>query len=226
MERLKGRPNQGKTDTIRERCVNVYLPTKEMLHQWKKDAEKVGMPVSRFVCEIVERHRRDDAENLTPNYRLMERTKELEVELTSLQTKYDILNLAFKRREDEVRNLSDALGKTPTNQIDIGVARQMINILRGKVGVSHSVYEMMGITSLEETDEEQIAKVREALTFFCEIDLIEPSGIDGWKWKSGNNRPKLSPETKNARSRARAKGASKHLHARRVQGGLPKAGDD
>lgn len=111
MEKLRGRPNQGKTETIRERCVNVYLPTKDLVQEWKDDAEKAGMPVSRYVFEVVERHRHSKASNLQPNWQLEEQNKDLTNKLATLQSKYDILNLAFQRREEDSRRLSEALAK-------------------------------------------------------------------------------------------------------------------
>ena len=67
MRKLSGRPNQGKTQTIRARTVDVYLPTEELVEEWKKAAENASMSLSRYVVEVVERHRQGKPEGLVPN---------------------------------------------------------------------------------------------------------------------------------------------------------------
>ena len=85
MKNLRGRPNQGKTATIRERCINIYLPTTELVDDWKKDAEKAGMSVSRFVMEVVENATVTKASPMMPNWQLEEKVKESENNLAALQ---------------------------------------------------------------------------------------------------------------------------------------------
>ena len=50
-----GRPNQGKTETIRQRKVDVYLPTTELLSQWKEAAESS----SKHILEVEEQYLQD-----------------------------------------------------------------------------------------------------------------------------------------------------------------------
>lgn len=77
MRSLRGRPNQGKTQTIRERTVDVYLPTSELVEQWKKAANEAGMSLSKYVVEVVERHRAENPKGLAPNWELEERAGKL-----------------------------------------------------------------------------------------------------------------------------------------------------
>ena len=55
--RPSGRPNQGKTETIRQRKFDVYLPTAELLQAWRDTAKDNNMPLSRYIMEVVEQHR-------------------------------------------------------------------------------------------------------------------------------------------------------------------------
>ncbi|MGC8937116.1 MAG: hypothetical protein ACP5KV_07140, partial [Candidatus Methanomethylicaceae archaeon] len=48
------KPNRGKTETIKDRAVYVYLPSVEMVEDWKRRAEKAGVSISKFVVERVE----------------------------------------------------------------------------------------------------------------------------------------------------------------------------
>ena len=57
------KPNRGKTETIKERAVYVYLPSIEMVDDWKRRAGKAGTPLSKFVMERVEDSiKREDGE--------------------------------------------------------------------------------------------------------------------------------------------------------------------
>jgi hypothetical protein len=48
------RQNSGKTETIKERSIYVYLPSIEMMEDWKARAEKAGSSISKFVTDRVE----------------------------------------------------------------------------------------------------------------------------------------------------------------------------
>ncbi|MDD3398253.1 MAG: hypothetical protein PHW93_01450 [Candidatus Methanomethylophilaceae archaeon] len=200
MERLRGRPNQGKTETIRERCVNVYLPTMELVQDWKKDAENAGMPVSRYVFEVVERHRHSQAANITPNWQLEERTKDLENRLAAVQSKYDILNLAFQRREEDVRRLNDELSKASKVSVDTRIVGKLVEIISRRNGETVTMLDVSDELGVDKMTDEEIAQVREAQTLLKDIGLIESDGFIGWRWKVGERkRPKLSSAAKHRR---------------------------
>ena len=46
--------DRGKTETIEDRAIRVYLPSFEMVEDWKRRAEKAGTSISKFVLERVE----------------------------------------------------------------------------------------------------------------------------------------------------------------------------
>ena len=53
----------GKTETIKNRAIYVYLPSLSMVEDWKRQAEKAGTSISKFVVERVEDStRREDGE--------------------------------------------------------------------------------------------------------------------------------------------------------------------
>jgi hypothetical protein len=43
------KPDRGKTKTIKERTLYVYLPSLEMAEEWKRRAEKAGESLSKFI---------------------------------------------------------------------------------------------------------------------------------------------------------------------------------
>ena len=56
--RKRGRPNLGRTETLKERSVYAYLPTKKMLQEWKADAKRHGLSLSEYIVRSVERVRK------------------------------------------------------------------------------------------------------------------------------------------------------------------------
>jgi len=45
---------KGKTETIKEGAVYVYLPSLEMADGWKRRADRAGVSISKFVIDRVE----------------------------------------------------------------------------------------------------------------------------------------------------------------------------
>jgi len=85
----RGRPDQGKTKTIKARSVYLYAPTEDMLASWKKDAESHDMSLSRFLVEVI-----DDALRHNPDG--ISLRKETEAHLDRA-----IKDLAAERKEKE-----------------------------------------------------------------------------------------------------------------------------
>jgi uncharacterized protein (DUF849 family) len=50
---MKEKPKR-KTETIKDRAIYVYLPSFEMVEDWKSRAEKSRVSISKFVIERVE----------------------------------------------------------------------------------------------------------------------------------------------------------------------------
>jgi len=53
-----GRPNLGRTLTLKKRAVYAYLPTEKMLKEWKADAKRHGLSLSEYIVRSVERVRK------------------------------------------------------------------------------------------------------------------------------------------------------------------------
>lgn len=181
----RGRANQGKTKTIRERTVNTYLPTLELVEEWKQAAREADMSLSRYIIEVVERHRKSDASGIEPAWRLEERAKTLETQLEELENRYEIMCRAFAQKEEQLQQFSQALEKASKSSIDTALVRRIVSIfrLRPEEPVSGStILEKLGIDS---SDDDRIAKVRQSLNLLQDTHLIESAGIAEWKWCLG-----------------------------------------
>jgi hypothetical protein len=45
------KPNMGNPETIKDRAIYVYLPSLEMVEDWRRRAERAGVSISRSVVE-------------------------------------------------------------------------------------------------------------------------------------------------------------------------------
>lgn len=109
----RGRANQGKTKTIRERTVNTYLPTLELVEEWKLAAREADMSLSRYIIEVVERHRKSGSSGIEPAWKLEERAKALETQLEELGNRYEIMCRAFAQKESSSSSSRRLLKRRP-----------------------------------------------------------------------------------------------------------------
>jgi hypothetical protein len=184
MKNLTGRPNQGKTETIGARTVDVYLPSKEMVAQWKEAAKNAEMSLSKYVIEVVERHREEKPEELTPNRELEERASRVEKEFGILKDKYDTISLAFAKEEQELKRTSEALQKASKSSVDPDMARRLVKVIYAEQDEIYltDIMEKLGVA---DADSEAIAKLRDASEFLTAIGLIESGGFLSRRWKLG-----------------------------------------
>jgi hypothetical protein len=184
MRKLSGRPNQGKTQTIRARTVDVYLPTEELVEEWKKAAENASMSLSRYVVEVVERHRQGKPEGLIPNWQLEERAAQLEKEFRILCEKYVILDKAFTKQGEDLKHVSQALQKASSSKLDTGLARRIIRVLLAAPEDGWDTTEIAERAGVRLDDDDALARSREIGIFLKEAGLIETDMLS-WRWKLG-----------------------------------------
>jgi hypothetical protein len=193
MKNLTGRPNQGKTETIGERTVDVYLPSKEMVAEWKEAAKTAEMSLSRYVVEVVERHREEKPEGMMPNWELEEKATQLEKEFIVLKEKYDTISIAFAKQEQELKRTSEALQKASKSSVDPDITRRLIRIIYAE---PDEIFfsDIMAKLGIADADTESIGKLRDASALLTEIGLIENGSFLSRRWKFGRpaKRPHVS----------------------------------
>jgi hypothetical protein len=199
-KRPPGRPNLGKTGTIAQRKVDVYLPTEELVDEWRKAAERAGNSLSKYVIEIVERYRN----NLPPEVQVSSeeegRVKDLEKDLAVLQLRFETLNHAFQKQEVELSGLSASYSKAAREVIDIETTRKILAALIADDGAGVVVDELSERIGISIEDEVNLEKFRRASGFLLDVGLIEFYGMEyRWKHGSAKGKPKLSPEARRKR---------------------------
>lgn len=181
MKKGPGRPNLGKTETIRKRAVTVYLPTEEMVDEWKAEADRHGMSVSSFVTEIVDDAVRKKRVGTTPREELEKKLSQAQTELRAISEWARSANTALKRADETIADYRKRLERTVPETLDAGITSQLVSaFMETRVILVEDIPAKVGI---DLNDREGMAKVREALNFLRAANLVENRVFD-WRWKA------------------------------------------
>jgi predicted transcriptional regulator len=177
------KPNRGKTKTIKERAIYVYLPSVEMAEEWKRRAEKAGVSISRFVIERVEDsiRREEGEEGYLSRAELIKRLKEAEEEIKRLRSENNLLKKLVENLDSELKRYR---AKPFAEESFEGVRRfdrELINLL--KKGGTYSDEEIFAHLNIDPADAELVKAVGKQLEILEEYGLVEYTGR-GWRWKS------------------------------------------
>lgn len=93
----------GKTETIKQRAIYVYLPSLGMVERWKALAEGAGTSVSRFVVEHVENSLRQDEEGYRSRGSLIEENRRLREDLREREKRVRHLEMLVEKLEEDLR---------------------------------------------------------------------------------------------------------------------------
>jgi hypothetical protein len=96
-----GRPNQGKTETIKKRAAYVYLPTEDLLDDWKSAAAKAGLSLSEYIVETVERVRSIGGPDQEKRFEMVKQLADGTSQLHALEERFANLEKLYKTRDSE-----------------------------------------------------------------------------------------------------------------------------
>jgi hypothetical protein len=99
--------SKNKTKTIKQRLIYVYLPSQEMVEQWKSLADRSGCSISKFVMEHVENsiHLEEDKGDYQSRVGLIDQIKELKDENKTLVKKIQQLDTLIDRYDKELKDI-------------------------------------------------------------------------------------------------------------------------
>jgi hypothetical protein len=170
----------GKTGTIKQRAIYVYLPSQQMTERWKQLAEKQGTSISKFVAEHVENSLRQEHE---PGYRsrseMSNDIQELKAELEEERKRSRRLDLVVERLEEELRRYRAQPFLEKDFQGVRGFNRQLVEILRaGGVLTNEDLLARLGVAHSEHEAIKSISK---------QLEILESYGLvkstpRGWRW--------------------------------------------
>jgi len=176
------KPNMGKTQTIKERSVYVYLPSHSMVKDWKTRAAKAGLSISKFIIDRVQDSisKEEGEDGYLSRIELIKKFEESREELKKLRAD----NKLFKTLVDNLDNeLKRYRSKPFTDKKFEGMRafdKDLIELLRR--GNSYNDEEILSRLGIEPSNTDLVRGISKQLEALEAYDLVEYSGR-GWRWK-------------------------------------------
>jgi len=173
---------RGKTETIKDRAVYVYLPSLEMVKDWKLKADRAGVSISKFVIERVEDSiRRDEGEEgYLSRLELIERVRKAEDELKKLRDENRMLSRLVDNLDKELKRYR---ARPFLEEGFEGVRvfdKELIHLL--KRGGMFTDDDILANLNIDPSDVELVKAVGKQLEALEGYSLVEYTG-KGWRWK-------------------------------------------
>jgi len=173
----------GKTESIKQRSIYVYLPSEEMVEDWKARAKKSGESISRFVIEHVTNSLRQEEgeEAYKSRAELLQQIREKDEQIEKLTRENEIVKLALERVENELQRYRAA----PFLEEDFkGVRRydrRLIELL--KKGDTIDSDHLLHLLKINPRDTPLVRAVSQQLESLEAYGLVDKT-LRGWKWVS------------------------------------------
>lgn len=173
----------GKTETIRERAVWVYLPTIEEKRRWAELARKEGVSLSKWILETVrdavERGRRTRGE-------LEEENEALRRQVSGLRDRVRQLSIIREKLERELRRYRAEPFLVEGFEGVRRYNRELVELLRSTRGVDGkpralSGQDMLEYLGIDPTEEEAVKAISSQLANLEAYGLVR-STPKGWRW--------------------------------------------
>ena len=173
----------GKTESIKQRSIYVYLPSVEIVKDWKAKAKKSSASISRFVIEHVTNSLRqeEEEEGYKSRAELLQQIREKDEQIEKLTRENKIVELALERVENELERYRAA----PFLEEDFkGIRRydrRLIELL--KKGEAVDSDHLLRILKIDPRDTPLVKAVSNQLENLEAYGLVEKTRR-GWKWVS------------------------------------------
>lgn len=173
----------GRTETIKQRAIYVYLPSEEMAENWKKQAKKHKLSISKFVVATVESTLgRVGDETYGGDRDLREEVAGLRQELVGLRAELRQKGMYARSLESELRaarlDLAERNGRAvPNGEVDH--SQRVVAVLQERRSVTHE--ELLESLGIGFEDVGSVEAVRAQLDTLAKYGLITYTGT-GWRW--------------------------------------------
>jgi hypothetical protein len=162
----------------KSRYVYLYLPSAEDKARWEKLAEEAGVPLSKFVIEVVE-SALDEESNFKPRGELVKEIGKLRTENKELRDDVKQKKIVLEKYENELKRYRN--GVFIKDEFD-GVRKynkELVSILKHRGVIdSYSLLEELGIDPNDSDLVKAISKQLESLAGFGLVTSTQR----GWKW--------------------------------------------
>jgi hypothetical protein len=173
----------GKTESIKQRSIYVYLPSVELVKDWKVKAKKTGASVSRFVIEHVTNSLRQEEgeEGYKSRAKLLQQIREKDEQIEKLTRENEIVKLALERVENELQRYRAEPfleeGFKGIRRYD----RRLIELL--KKGDTVDSDHLLRLLKINPRDTPLVKAVTKQLENLEAYGLVDKT-LRGWKWVS------------------------------------------
>ena len=163
---------------LKDRYVDVYLPSENAKLEWEEEAKKAGLPMSKFVFEAVEAFRA--AKDETPRSDMVRELAEAKEESQRLRSELKMKTLLLEKLEADhyktrYSNFQEVEMGEGTRRHD----QELINVL--KRGKALEGYTILKELSIDPGDTEAVKLVNNQLESLRRFGLVEETG-NGWRW--------------------------------------------
>jgi len=126
------KPSRGKTETIKDRVIYVYLSSLKMVEDWRLRAEKAAVSISKFVIERVEDSSRceEGDESYLSRAEPVKRLRSAEEELKKLREENRLLKGLVENLDNELKRYRAQPFLQQTFEGVIRFDRDLIELLR------------------------------------------------------------------------------------------------
>ena len=171
----------GKTKTIKQRALYVYVPSIEMAERWKTQAEKAGTSTSKFIIEHVENSlRQQEDENYQSRGQIFEELKEMNKVLVEKEKRISHLELLVEKLEEDLRRYRSQLFNDNSESGIRDYERKLVDILL-EPGI-HSNEEILSRLGVELRESDSVKVISRQLNQLERFGLIR-ARERGWEWK-------------------------------------------
>lgn len=172
----------GKTESIKQRSVYVYLPSLEMVGDWKSRATKGNISISQFVIEHVTNSLRQEQseDDYRPRVALLQQLREKDENIERLSRENEILKLALERVENELRRYRAEPFLDESFRGIRGYDKRLVELLKkGDTIDSDHLLHLLRIDPRDTPLVKAIARQLESLEAYGVVEKTRR----GWKWK-------------------------------------------
>ncbi|MFH0896795.1 MAG: hypothetical protein V1850_01945 [Candidatus Bathyarchaeota archaeon] len=170
----------GKTETIKERAIYVYLPSVEQKERWEDGARKQGVSISKFVAEHVEDSLRQvDDSSYKSSAEMLREARELREQFERVGKEKRVLEIALDRLEEELRRYR---AQPFLDEDFTGVRRyqlELVGLLRYSTVISSE--ELLSRLRINPSEPEAVKAVSKQLENLEAYGLVK-SSPKGWRW--------------------------------------------
>jgi predicted DNA-binding protein len=162
----------------KSRYVYLYLPSAEEKARWDDLAKKAGMPLTKFVIEIVQNALADD-EEFKPRGELTTEIAALKKDVKELKDELKLKTIVLEKYEAELKRYRSAAFLDDSFEGVRSHNRELVDLLkRGGTLDSYKILESLGINP---KDSDLVKAISLQLEEMEAYGIIK-STLRGWKW--------------------------------------------